>query len=214
MRRDSPRFDLPCGPCPLCPGAGSPCWQRWPAQGEGLGKPGAATAGPLFPPLRLLSQVLAQREPWQLENSPNPTAALGFGEGRRRRGAAPPPRRAGDPRGRAGGFSQLLQRCWRDLLARGGNQIPCPAAGGARGPAPRRADPPRHTAGEPGRGSVHPRIVWAAPSDTSAGPPDPQGCAVSPIYSGDGIQSPPRHPCHVCRALPHGFNTKSALPEQ
>lgn len=195
MRRNSQRFDLPCALCPLCPGAGAPSWQCRLAQGEGLGKPGAASAGPLFPPPpRLLSQVLAQREPWQLENSPNPTAALGFGEGRRQRGAAPPPRRAGDPRGRAGGFSQLLQRCWRDLLARGGNQIPCPTAGGARGPDPRRADPPRHAAGEPGRGSVRPRIVWAAPSDTSAAPPDPQGCAVSPIYPGKGIQSPPRHP--------------------
>lgn len=149
--------------------------------------------GTRFPP-PLLSQVLAQREPWQMENSPNPTAALGFGEGRRQRGAAPPPRQAGDPRGRAGGFSQLLQRCWRDLLARGGNQIPSPAAGGPGGPAPRRADPPRHSAGERGRDSLQPWMVWAAPSDTSAAPPDLQGCGVSPLYPGEGIQSPPRHP--------------------
>ncbi|XP_058687112.1 uncharacterized protein LOC131575460 isoform X2 [Poecile atricapillus] len=105
------------------------------AGGLGL-KPGFL--GPVGPRLSLLrlsaAKVLAQREPWQLENSPNPTAALGFGEGRRQRGAAPPPRQAGDPRGRAGGFSQLLQRCWRDLLARGGEtRYPALRLGGREG---------------------------------------------------------------------------------
>lgn len=138
---------LPSGLTCLCPAPAS-SWGGGSVlaslAGTGRGAREAVSAGPRFPPPPpLLSQVLAQREPWQLENSPDPTAALGFGEGRRQRGAAPPPRQPGDPRGRAGGFSQLLQRCWRDLLARGGNQIPCPAAGGARGPAPRRADPPQ-----------------------------------------------------------------------
>lgn len=137
---------LPSGlSCP-CPAAAL-SWHRWLARGERLGKLRAASAGSRFPPPPpppLLSQVLAQRGPWQLEKSPELRAALGFGEGRRQRGAAPPPRRAGDPRGRAGGFSQLLQqRCWRDLLARGGNQIPCPAAGGGRGAGPTPSEPPR-----------------------------------------------------------------------
>ncbi|XP_018862669.1 uncharacterized protein LOC107205420 [Parus major] len=105
------------------------------AGGLGL-KPGFL--GPVDPRLSLLrlsaAKVLAQREPWQLENSPNPTAALGFGEGRRQRGAVPPPRQAGDPRGRAGGFPQLLQRCWRDLLAPGGEtRYPALRLGGREG---------------------------------------------------------------------------------
>lgn len=65
--------------------------------------------------------------------------------------------------------------------------------GGARG-RPHAERTPRHAAGEPGRGSVRPRTVRAAPSDTSAAPPDPRGCAVSPIHPGEGIQNPLRHP--------------------
>lgn len=101
------------------------------------------STGPRFPPPPpLLSQVLAQREPWQLENSPDPAAALGFGEGRRQRGAAPPPRQPGDPRGRAGGFSQLLSAAGGSCWLGGETRYPVPRLGGRGGRPHAERTPP------------------------------------------------------------------------
>lgn len=90
---------------------------------------------------------------------PRPSRSAGFWGGEKAARGSPATSAAWRPPGTGRRLFPTAQRCWRELLARGGNQIPCPAAGGARGPAPRRADPPRHSAGEPGRGSVDRKSV-------------------------------------------------------
>lgn len=125
---------------------------------------------------------------------PRPKRSAGFWGGEKAARGSPAASAGWRPPGTARRLFPTVPALLAGSAGSGGKPDTLPCGWGGEGPAPRLADPPRHAAGEPGRGSLQPRILWAAPSDTAAAPPDPQGCGASPIHPGEGIQSPPRHP--------------------